>query len=154
VALRAKSSSLPAKCKNYCGIHVIISFLNCLAFVGMSLNCSFFPPMASMDQLWDPFSEVCRDVYCAADLEFVECECRGTPTNSRYLATIRIMPTSSSYLATIRIMPTKSRLSDLATIRILPTNSRYTDLATIGIHRPSMQVIRSCHHPDHARRCI
>ncbi len=121
-----------------------------------------------MDQLWDPFSEVCRDVYCAADLEFVECECRGTPTNSRYtdLAVIGIMPTNSRYtgLVTIRIMPTNSRYTGLATIRIMPTNSRYTALATIRIMPadagkqilppsgscPPRQIIRSCHHTDHA----
>jgi hypothetical protein len=80
-----------------------------------------------MDQLWDPFSEVCRDVYCAADLEFVECECRGTPTNSRYTdhAVIGIMPTNSRYTdhAVIGIMPTNSRYTDLATIRIMPTDA-------------------------------
>ncbi|XP_023338013.1 uncharacterized protein LOC111708774 isoform X2 [Eurytemora carolleeae] len=32
-------------------------------------------------QIWDPFSEVCRDIYCATDLTLVEYECKGTPSN-------------------------------------------------------------------------
>ena len=42
-------------------------------------NCSHI-------QIWDPFSEICRDVYCAADMDLVEYECQGEMSNvSRYL---------------------------------------------------------------------
>ena len=41
----------------------------------------------SQIQIWDPFSEICRDVYCAADMVLAEYDCEGEPNNnSRYLS--------------------------------------------------------------------
>jgi hypothetical protein len=39
----------------------------------------------SQIQIWDPFSEVCRDVYCAADMDLVEYECQGEENNNSRL---------------------------------------------------------------------
>ena len=35
----------------------------------------------SQIQIWDPYYEICRDVYCAADMDLVEYDCQGEPND-------------------------------------------------------------------------
>jgi hypothetical protein len=35
----------------------------------------------SQIQTWNPFSEVCQDVYCVADTDLVEYDCQGEPND-------------------------------------------------------------------------
>ena len=41
-------------------------------------------------QIWDPFSEICRDVYCAANMDLVEYDCQGEPNNNSRWVKLRI----------------------------------------------------------------